>query len=134
MKAIRKIEMECVGKGACRHFLSLSDLGPETISMLVEESLSISRGDKNRSRALKDKMVGIYFKVTSTRTRTAFTVGALRLGARTISFGPNDLQINTGESVSDTGRVLSGFIDLLVVRTNDAIEEMELLASQSDMA
>jgi ornithine carbamoyltransferase len=102
--------------------------------MLVEESLSISRGDKNRSRALKDKMVGIYFKVTSTRTRTAFTVGALRLGARTISFGPNDLQINTGESVSDTGRVLSGFIDLLVVRTNDAIEEMELLASQSDMA
>jgi ornithine carbamoyltransferase len=134
MKATRMIGMDCVMNGARRHFLSLADLGPETISILVEKSLSISRDDKIKSRALKDKTVGIYFKVTSTRTRTAFTVGALRLGANAISFGPNDLQINTGESVSDTGRVLSGFLDLLVVRTNGAIEEMEQLAYQSDMA
>jgi ornithine carbamoyltransferase len=117
-----------------RHVLSLSDLGPEVLSHLVTRSLEIAAGNLNLLQPLKGKVVGIYFRRPSTRTRTAFTVGALRLGASTIAYGPNDLQIVTGESIPDTARVLSGFLDALVVRTNQSIEEMRLLASQGRMS
>jgi ornithine carbamoyltransferase len=79
-------------------------------------------------------MVGIYFRGTSTRTRTAFTVGAVKLGAGTIAYGPNDLQMVTGETVQDTARVLSGFLDALVIRTNQSIEEMRSMAMQDRMS
>ena len=74
-------------------------------------------------------MVGIYFRGTSTRTRTAFTVAAHRLGAGVIAYGPADLQIATGETVSDTARVLSDYLDALVIRTNDSTEEMRAFAA-----
>ncbi|HKG20770.1 MAG TPA: ornithine carbamoyltransferase [Blastocatellia bacterium] len=117
-----------------RHFLSLSDLGPETLSHLVERSLAIAMDPESKARPLEDKIAGIYFRGSSTRTRTAFTVGALRLGGKVIRYGPSDLQIVTGESLSDTGRVLSAYLDLLVIRTNGSIEEMEALTGQSRMA
>lgn len=117
-----------------RHFLSLSNLGPEPLSRLIEQSIAIAGGRERRAKPLDGKIAGIYFRRSSTRTRTAFTVGALRLGGRTIQYGPNDLQVVTGESISDTGRVLSGYLDILVIRTNDSIEEMEALASQDQMS
>lgn len=117
-----------------RHFLSLSGLGPETLSHLVEQSFAMSRNPKSKARTLEGKMVGIYFRCSSTRTCTAFTVGALRLGGQVIRYGPNDLQTVTGESISDTGRVLSGYLDILVTRTNGSIREMEALAEQGRMA
>jgi ornithine carbamoyltransferase len=116
-----------------RHFLSIADLGPQTIFNLVEQSLRMARRPLGRP-PLADCIVGMYFRKSSTRTRTAFTTGALRLGAQTIAYGPNDLQLVTGETFTDTGRVLSGFLDVLVVRTNDNLEEMEALAQQQDMA
>lgn len=117
-----------------KHFLSVADLGAEKLSHLVDRSLTLTAKDGARRRPLKGKVVGIYFSRTSTRTRTAFTVGSIRLGASTITYGPNDLQIVTGETISDTGRVLSGFLDALVIRTNGPIEEMEIFAGQDEMA
>jgi len=61
-------------------------------------------------------------------------VAALKLGADIITYGPNDLQIVTGESIQDTARVLSGFLDILVVRTNETLEEMKALATQDAMS
>jgi ornithine carbamoyltransferase len=58
----------------------------------------------------------------------------MRLGAGTIAYGPSDLQINTGETIHDTARVLSGFLDALVIRTNASIVEMKAMASQDEMA
>jgi ornithine carbamoyltransferase len=117
-----------------KHFLSVSGLGAENLSRLVDRSLALAAKDGIRTEPLKRMVVGIFFSRSSTRTRTAFTVGALRLGANTITYGPNDLQIVTGESISDTGMVLSGFLDALVIRTNGPIEEMEIFAGQNDMA
>ncbi|MGH9764860.1 MAG: ornithine carbamoyltransferase, partial [Blastocatellia bacterium] len=71
---------------------------------------------------------------SSTRTRTSFTVGAIRLGASTVSYGKDDLQIATGETISDTARVLSEFLDVLVVRTNAADSELQEFAGQDRMA
>lgn len=80
------------------------------------------------------KVVGIYFRTTSTRTRTAFSVGALRLGARIVTFGPSDLQENTGETSEDTARVLSSMLDVLVARTAGEQDEFSGWARQSRMS
>ncbi|HEX8188326.1 MAG TPA: hypothetical protein VF586_08245 [Pyrinomonadaceae bacterium] len=117
-----------------RHLLSLAEVGPENLSRLVDDSLAFAAGRARREQPLAGRMVGIYFRGTSTRTRTSFTVAAIRLGAGTIAYGPSDLQIVTGESVQDTARVLSGYLDALVIRTNDSIGEMEAFASQDRMA
>jgi len=117
-----------------RHVLSVTDLGPDNLAHLVKESLSISAGEQKVKRPLQGKVVGIYFCGTSTRTRTAFTVGATHLGATTIAYGPNDLQIVTGETIEDTARVLANFLDVLVVRANQSLAELRALAKQNRMS
>lgn len=121
------------GKASARHLLSLLDIGPENLSLLVDRSLEFAAHEVDVPPLL-GKTVGIYFKRTSTRTRTAFTVAAIKLGGTPIAYGPNDLQICTGETFQDTARVLTGFLDALVVRTNESIDEMRALASQNEMA
>jgi len=115
------------------HVLSIAEVGAENLAYLVNRSVVFAAGDA-RVRPLEGKVVGIYFRGTSTRTRTSFTVGALRLGAGTVTYGPNDLQIATGETIPDTARVLSGYLDALVIRTNDSIGEMRAFAEQDEMA
>lgn len=117
-----------------RHVVSLAALGPESVAGLVERSIDISNGKADGQTPLAGKVVGIYFRGSSTRTRTSFSVGALKLGAHIITYGPQDLQMATGETVEDTGRVLSGYLDALVVRTNAAEAEMQALACQDSMA
>jgi len=117
-----------------RHLLSVSDLDTETLLSLVENAVAIAEGRWRDRRPLADRVVGIYFRKTSTRTRTSFTVGAMKLGAQVIAYGPNDLQIVTGETVPDTARVLANYLDALVIRTNESIEEMRELAGQDRMA
>src|SRR5690242_19564704 len=114
-----------------RHLISVTELGPQNLAHLVNESLLISAGEK-REKPLTGKVVGIYFRGTSTRTRTAFTVGATHLGATTIAYGPNDLQIATGETIDDTARVFSNFLNVLVIRTNHSVGEMRALANQGE--
>ena len=116
-----------------RHLLSLVEVGPENLARLVDHALAFADRPVNEP-LLAGKTVGIYFRGTSTRTRSAFTVGAIKLGATPVAYGPNDLQIATGETISDTARVLSGYLDALVIRTNASIDEMRAFASQNEMA
>ena len=99
---------------------------------LVETAVAFAAG-KESGQSLQDGTVGIYFRGPSTRTRTSFTVAAHRLGAKTIHYGPGDLQLSTGETVEDTARVLSGFLRALVIRTNDSLSEMKSFAQQDRM-
>jgi ornithine carbamoyltransferase len=117
-----------------RHLLSISSLDSATLLSLVENAVGIAEGRWRDRRPLADRVVGIYFRKTSTRTRTSFTVGAMKLGAQVIAYGPNDLQIVTGETVPDTARVLANYLDALVIRTNESMAEMRALASQDRMA
>src|SRR5436305_9346879 len=105
-----------------RHLLSIADLESETLLSLVEAAVAIAEGRWRDRRPLADRVVGIYFRKTSTRTRTSFTVAAMKLGAHVIAYGPNDLQIATGETIPDTARVLANYLDALVIRTNEKIE------------
>ncbi len=111
-----------------RHLLSLADLSERDFRHLIDRSAEMGASNGPSSDRLRTKAVGTYFKKTSTRTRTSFQVAAARLGATPICYGPEDLQINTGESVEDTARVLSGYLDALVVRTAGNPEELRAMA------
>lgn len=117
-----------------RHLLSLIDIPPADIALLVERAAQRATGKLAQEQTLRGKAVGIYFQKTSTRTRTSFTLAASKLGASVITYAPADLQTNTGETVHDTTRVLAGYLDALVLRTAASLDEMKLLAAQDTMA
>ncbi|MCE0537659.1 hypothetical protein LWF15_19395 [Kineosporia rhizophila] len=114
-----------------RHLISIADLTDRQVRQIVERGAEFADGE--RSRALDEAVVGVYFRKTSTRTRTAFSSGALRLGARIIAYGPEDLQTNTGETLEDTGQVFSRMLDGLVARTAAPTAELRAWTGQERM-
>ena len=106
---------------------------PQILETMVDSGIEIIEGKWDDYKPLAGQKVGIFFPVPSTRTRTAFTVAAINLGAIPVVFGAKDLQLTTGESLEDTGRVLSEYLDAFVVRTNDAMENMRSLAAKASM-
>jgi ornithine carbamoyltransferase len=117
-----------------RNLLSLTDMQAAEIASLIERTLQRKNNRIDAERSLTGKAVGIYFRKTSTRTRTAFTLGASKLGASVMSYGPGDLQTNTGETLQDTAHVLSGYLDALVLRTAESLDEMKILATRENMS
>ncbi|GAA2219300.1 ornithine carbamoyltransferase [Streptomyces indiaensis] len=107
---------------------SLSELDGKHLDALVRRSCDFFAARGDHDRPLRDTIAGILFTKTSTRTRTAFTTAALRLGAQVISYGPHDLQLETGESLEDTGRVFGRMLDLLVARTAGPVEQLRTLS------
>ncbi|GHJ48849.1 ornithine carbamoyltransferase [Catellatospora sp. TT07R-123] len=119
-------------KPPVRHLISIEDLTDEDLAAIVARGVQMAAGD--HGQPLDGLVAGIYFAKTSTRTRSAFSAGALRLGARLVSYGPGDLQLNTGETSEDTGRVFAGMLDVLVARTAADEAEMRAWACQDRMA
>lgn len=122
------------GTGAVRHLISTNDLTDADLRALVERGAEFSNGSVRSGEQLTDLVVGILFLKTSTRTRTSFSAAALRLGAKIISFGPDDLQTNTGETLEDTAEVLSRMLDILVVRSAGDPADLRTFAAQPRMA
>ncbi|MEV2246337.1 ornithine carbamoyltransferase [Streptomyces sp. NPDC049970] len=117
-----------------RHLISIDDLSDEELREIARRGAEFSAGAADEARPLADTVVGVLFRKTSTRTRTAFSAGALRLGGRLITYGPGDLQENTGETVEDSAAVLSRMIDVLVARTAGPERELRAYANQRRMA
>jgi ornithine carbamoyltransferase len=107
---------------------SLADLEDKDLDQLIRRSCEFFADRTDHEEPLRGKIAGILFTKTSTRTRTAFTTAALRLGARVISYGPHDLQLETGESLEDTGRVFGRMLDLLVARTAGPVAQLKTLS------
>jgi len=116
-----------------RDFLSIKQLSNREAHDLIKFAIKINENKLLCRNKLKNKVVGTYFKSSSTRTRTAFTLGAHKLGAAVINYGPNDLQISTGETLKDTGCILANFLDILVVRSNESLNDLKELAMQNNM-
>jgi ornithine carbamoyltransferase len=116
-----------------RHLISIEDLTDEDLWSIVLTAAQFGENRAAPTRPLAGKVVGIYFRATSTRTRTAFSSGALRLGGQIVTYQPQDLQLNTGESVDDTARVLAGMLDALVLRTAAGTDELRAFAAQDRM-
>ncbi|MFE2723406.1 ornithine carbamoyltransferase [Kitasatospora sp. NPDC059327] len=117
-----------------RHLVSIDDLTDRELRWIAYRGAQYAAGECESARPLDDAVVGVLFRKTSTRTRTAFSAGALRLGARLITYGPDDLQENTGETAEDTGDVLSRMLDVLVARTAGSTEELRAYAAQQRMS
>jgi ornithine carbamoyltransferase len=124
--------------GFRRHLISLDDLTDADLDFIVRRGADYfarrNTGANGAGLPLAGDVVGVYFRLTSTRTRTAFWAAALRLGAQVVAFGPNDLQTNTGETVEDTGAVLSQMLDSIVARTGGEMAELRGWAAQHRMS
>src|ERR1700761_163567 len=116
--------------GTRRHLLSLASLSDGELHQLITRSQEYAASPATNVRPLAGCVIGSYFKVTSTRTRTAFSSGAARLGATVIAYGPGDLQLNTGETLGDTGEVMSRMLDGLVARTAGDPADLQALSAQ----
>ena len=102
-------------KLANNNFLSSLDLTTEEVIYILE----LAKKLKNRdiSFELKNKVLGLIFDKSSTRTRVSFQVAMSRLGGTTIDLNPTTSQIGRGEPIKDTARVLSRYCDVIAIRT-----------------
>lgn len=111
-----------------RHLLSIADLTAEDILLILSASSwwKDRKGASHLPQPLAGKTLGMFFTKPSTRTRVSFQAAVCQLGGQTIPLGVNDLQLGRGETMADTARVLSRYLDGLLVRTFDQREVEEL--------
>ena len=111
-----------------KHLLKLSDLTAEEITSLLDMADQLKYEKKNGipHKHLEGKSLGMIFEKSSTRTRVSFEVGMYELGGNALFLSSNDLQIGRGEPVEDTARVLSRFLDGIMIRTFEQKEVEDL--------
>ncbi|MCC5895276.1 MAG: ornithine carbamoyltransferase [Alkalibacterium sp.] len=111
------------------HLLKLSDLTKEELLTLLETGHDLKKKLKEgiETPYLKGKTLGMIFQKSSTRTRVSFEVGMSQLGGNPLYLSVNDLQMGRGEPIEDTARVLSRYLDAIMIRTYDQ-SDVELLA------
>ena len=100
-----------------RHLLSSDDLSPVEQSELILRALELKKDRRGHGQPLAGRSVGMMFEKPSTRTRVSFQVAALELGAHPIMLRADEVQLGRGETVADTAKVLSRFLDAIVIRT-----------------
>ena len=112
-----------------KHLLKLSDLSKQEIIDILDLADQLKYAKKNgiEHKYLAGKTLGMIFQKSSTRTRVSFEVGIYDLGGSALFLSSRDLQIGRGEPVEDTARVLSRYLDGIMIRTFDQ-EEVETLA------
>ncbi len=113
-----------------RDFLNISDLTKREIEEVIDYAIKLKK-DKFADRSLENKSIGLVFMKPSTRTRISFEVGVYQMGGQPIYIQGSSTQMSRGEDIKDTARVLSRYLDGLVIRTY-AHSEVEELASYSD--
>jgi ornithine carbamoyltransferase len=114
-----------------RDFLRITDFSREELIELIERAAEWKLLGKNGPRPLERMSIALIFEKASTRTRVSFQVGIHQLGGNSLMLSPAETQLGRGEPVKDTARVLSRYLDALVVRTfqHSKIEEMAARAS-----
>ncbi len=111
-----------------KHLLTMQDLNKEEILQILNlaDQLKYERKHQIPHRHLEGKSVGLIFQKSSTRTRVSFETGIYQLGGQPLFLSSRDLQIGRGEPVQDTARVLSRYLDMIMIRTFDQKEVEDL--------
>ena len=111
-----------------KHLLTMQDLSKGEIMEILDlaDQLKYERKHGISHRYLEGKSVGLIFQKSSTRTRVSFETGVYQLGGQALFLSSRDLQIGRGEPIQDTARVLSRYLDLLMIRTFDQKEVEDL--------
>ena len=107
-----------------RHFLDLRDFDRDRLNAMLETAAQMKAGEVS-SMPLAGKSIGMIFEKPSTRTRVSFEVGIRQLGGTPVMLAAQDLQLGRGETVSDTARVLSRYLDGVMIRalSHDTVAE-----------
>jgi ornithine carbamoyltransferase len=108
-----------------RHFLTIPDFSKPELLALFDLAARMKRGDY-REKPLAGKTLGMIFAKSSTRTRVSFEVGAFQLGGHALFLSSRDIQLGRGEPIRDTARVLSRYLDGIMIRTYDHADVEEL--------
>ena len=111
-----------------RDFLSVDDLSPSEISELLDLAADVKAKPELYAEALAGRSIALIFEKPSTRTRVSFEVGVSQMGAHPVVLSSSDLQLGRGETIEDTGKVLSRYVDAIVLRTFEQ-ERLEMLAA-----
>jgi ornithine carbamoyltransferase len=116
---------------APRHFLELSDHPPALLAAIVTDSLRMKEDGRNADKPLAGKVLAMVFDSPSTRTRVSFDVAMRQLGGETIMLTGNEMQLGRGETVADTAKVLSRYVDAIMIRKldHDFVRELARHAS-----
>jgi ornithine carbamoyltransferase len=138
MSSVKALRPKNAKLAAPRHFLDLSDFDGRTLRELIESAkrrkaarAGLSRGALDKDAPLDGKMLALVFERPSTRTRISFDVGMQELGGRTIMLTGAEMQLGRGESIADTARVLSRFVDAIMIRVLDHAMLSELAQNAS---
>ncbi len=116
-----------------RHFLDIHKTAPNELRRIIDTGRAIKdaragkpKGAVDADQPLKDHMVALIFEKPSTRTRVSFDVGVRQMGGQTMVLSGADMQLGHGETIADTARVLSRYVDLIMMRTfeEDTLLEM----------
>jgi len=111
-----------------RDYLSVDDLSVEELGDLLTKAAKIKKKPSGYTKLLAGKQIAMIFEKPSTRTRVSFEAGINSMGGRAIVLRADELQLGRGETIEDTGRVLSRYVDAIVVRTFEQ-ERLERLAA-----
>ena len=117
-----------------RDFKSLIDINSQEFKRIIQKAIEYKELDKKHSvpRAYVNRTMAMIFKKNSTRTRVSFETAMFKLGGHAIFLSESSTQLNRGEDISDTAKVLSGMVDLIMMRTNTH-EEIKTLAENSSV-
>jgi len=104
-----------------RHFITLNDLSADELRFIIKRSIELKaiRNNGTIHEPLKNKVLGMVFEKSSTRTRISFEAGMAKLGGTALFLSPRDTQLGRGEPIEDSARVMSRMIDAIMLRTNE---------------
>ena len=112
-----------------KHILSIDELEPKEITHLIELGIQLKKEKKSKS-LLEGKTLAMIFEKPSTRTRVSFETGMFQLGGHALTLSTDDLQLSRGETIADTAKALSRYVDAIMARVYDH-ETLEILAEHS---
>ena len=104
---------------APKHFLDLDQFDEKTLREQLDLGVAFKTGAPENPRPLEGKCLAMIFEKASTRTRVSFDVGMRQLGGETIVLDHTDMQLGRGETVADTAKVLSRYVDAIMIRTTN---------------
>ena len=114
-----------------KHILTLDELESKEITQIIDLGLELKK-QKNEKPLLQNKTLAMIFEKPSTRTRVSFETGMFQLGGHALTLSNDDLQLSRGETISDTAKVLSRYVDAIMARVYDH-ETLENLAENSQV-
>ena len=116
-----------------RHFLDLKGFSKETLRAILNLSMELKKrlAEGERPPILKDKMLAMVFERESTRTRVSFDVGMRQLGGQTLMLTGREMQLSRDETIADTARVLSRYVDAIIIRILSHDDLLELAGAAS---